>query len=316
MKKIFLIVTVIILMQPAFAKDLLIPAFVNENGYFSGTLFDYSKLSEEEKDIIETIKNNRRSRNDGVEISLIRPQKYNPIKKDQDSAYANIGPREKPKDLNPNVQPKPLVVIEDIFNNPSVFLQSSLACPVTPSLKEKDPMQPTNFNTSNNARRKTKSPDVAEGHIIYVKARVRDINCVPIQGAVVKLWQANSFGGFNHDLKNTDPNYDSDFVGTATAISDNTGALSFITILPGRVSLQYAPNIDLVVTHNSFPNLSTKYFFPENRFNQDDGRFMSLDPVGRELLTGILLPVNPNNLAEGYYYLIDIVLNGVSRFRN
>lgn len=316
--KSLLIIVFFMLSFVVSAKDFLIPAFIDQNGYFNGTLFDYGDLSKEEKNKIDNVKSSRWDYWKDVGIKKIYPKDAVPdgIKNPYNLILSQIIPQPKPIQDGLNNVPERKVVIEDIFHNPNFALQNSLSCPITPFLKKADPNHPKSFSRSNNARRITKSPLVAKGPVIYVIGRVTDVDCVPVQGALVRLWQANAYGAFNHMIKELDSLYDRDFASTASFITDNTGSFSFITVLPGRSKDIYAPNLDFVVTHKEFPNIATKLFFPDNKFNKYDGRFMSLDPVGRELVTGIIIPVNPANEYEGYYFIVDIVLNGVSRFRS
>jgi protocatechuate 3,4-dioxygenase beta subunit len=205
------------------------------------------------------------------------------------------------------------VKLSHYFNTVSLKAQLRLKCPVTPTLKNIPASKPENFSLSNNLRRVSKSPYVASGDIIYVQGTVRDVNCTPIPNAVVQLWQTDAYGNYK--------NQELEFLGSATAVADNLGNFSFITILPKEYTpkLVYetllAPHLNLNITHNSFPELLTRIYFPEHVLNDDDVELNSLDPFSKDLLISELVPVNSNNLREGYFMYFDVTLDGVSKYR-
>ncbi len=115
-----------------------------------------------------------------------------------------------------------------------------LNCIETPEVYDLD-ARPKNFNSSNNLRRKPGSPNSATGELIHIVGRITDINCLPIQNAVVSIWHANS-RGVNHYDENIegDPN----FAGSGRFVVNNLGYYNFITIAPGKIG-DRAPHINL-----------------------------------------------------------------------
>lgn len=206
-------------------------------------------------------------------------------------------------------QKKPL----EFYNIASLNLQSELQCPVTPTVKQIDINKPRDFNITNNLRRKIKTTFVASGDIIYIKGHVQDVNCVPIENAMINIWQADGYGKLS-----TDTGHDMYFLGNGTAISDNMGNFSFITILPNRQAklADIAPHINISVKHRNFDNIDTKMYFAKNIFNDKDKTLKELDEFTRELIIAELIPVEFSELQEGYFMLFDITLNGVSAYRN
>ena len=111
-------------------------------------------------------------------------------------------------------------------------VQAELACKITPVLNQPHPNIPNKFHTSNNLRRKVGRAEVADGDIVYIKGKLRDINCVPIFGAIVELWQNNAAGFDQNNQPSYKKEYDKNFAANGTATSDNEGNFEFITILP------------------------------------------------------------------------------------
>lgn len=115
--------------------------------------------------------------------------------------------------------------------------------------------KPEEFNLSNNLRRKAGSADIAKGELIYIRGKVTDINCVPVQNAVVFIWQADANGIYQKDASNADSN----FLGSGKYITNNLGYYDFITVIPGNYQ-----NINFLVQHPDFIELQTKMFFSDS----------------------------------------------------
>ncbi|WP_339048741.1 protocatechuate 3,4-dioxygenase [Candidatus Mesenet endosymbiont of Phosphuga atrata] len=122
--------------------------------------------------------------------------------------------------------------------------------------------KPEEFNSSNNLRRKAGSADIAKGELIYIRGKVTDINCVPVQNAVVFIWQADANGIYQNikDASNADPN----FLGSGKYITNNMGYYNFITVMPGNYQ-----NINFLIQHPDFAELHTKMFFSDNSKSED-----------------------------------------------
>ena len=57
--------------------------------------------------------------------------------------------------------------------------------------------------------------------------------CKPITNAVLDIWQANSFGKYNHQADLSESRKDNDFYGYMRLLSNEKGEYSFNSILPG-----------------------------------------------------------------------------------
>jgi protocatechuate 3,4-dioxygenase beta subunit len=197
------------------------------------------------------------------------------------------------------------------FNLVDLQFQNQYSCPVTPVLKKQCVLsKPEQFNITNNLRRKTASPLYAAGEIIYVKGQLKDINCTPIQGAVINLWQRDGYGKYK-----TNAQSDKYFVGNGTAVTDNMGNYEFITVLPKSEDANQAPFLEVSVSHAEFGMVDTKIYFPDHHLNEIDADYLSLDKFHKTLITSELVPVKFDRYREGFFAAFDITLNGISGYR-
>ncbi|QOD38328.1 protocatechuate 3,4-dioxygenase [Candidatus Wolbachia massiliensis] len=184
-----------------------------------------------------------------------------------------------------------------------------LNCIETPEIHDLD-TRPKNFNSSNNLRRKPGSPNGATGELINIVGRVTDINCLPIQNAVVSIWHANSHG-VNHYDENVE--LDPNFAGSGRFIVNNLGYYNFITIEPGKIG-DRAPHINFLVQHPDFPEFTTQMFFANhNCDNCADSVLGSLIDSG--LATLLIAPFTYNDRVIKTY-TFNITLGGYSKFSN
>tara|TARA_A100001015_G_C14735709_1_gene611655 strand:+ start:100 stop:696 length:597 start_codon:yes stop_codon:yes gene_type:complete len=116
----------------------------------------------------------------------------------------------------------------------------------------------------------------AIGKRIKVYGKVLDNKCKPINNAVLDIWQANSFGKYNHNADLSDSRKDKDFYGYMRLLTDKKGEYSFYTILPGsyKVSkdLTRTPHIHFKITSHK-KQLTTQMYFKGNDMNDKDFLF-------------------------------------------
>ncbi|CCE77965.1 protocatechuate 3,4-dioxygenase [Wolbachia endosymbiont of Aedes aegypti] len=182
-----------------------------------------------------------------------------------------------------------------------------LNCIETPGIYDLE-TKPKSFNSSNNLRRKPGSPNNAAGELINVVGRVTDVNCLPIQNAVVSIWHADSLGMSYYDENvELDPN----FAGSGRFVVNNLGYYNFITIVPGKIG-DRAPYINFLVQHPDFPEFTTQMFFADhNCDNCDDLLLGNLIESG--LASLLIAPFTYNNQAMKTY-TFNITLGGHNKF--
>ena len=163
-----------------------------------------------------------------------------------------------------------------LLNAPFVNLikANSTNCKITPPQSTgpfyKVPSKIFNNDMTNNGK--------AIGKRIKVYGKVLNNKCKPISNAVLDIWQANSFGKYNHQADLSESRKDNEFYGYMRLLSNERGEYSFNTILPGsyRVSkdLIRTPHIHFKVTNNK-KQLTTQMYFKGNEMNNKDFLFKS-----------------------------------------
>ena len=161
-----------------------------------------------------------------------------------------------------------------LLNAPFVNLikANSTNCKITPPQSTgpfyKEPSKIFNNDMTNNGK--------AIGKRIKVYGKVLNNKCKPISNAVLDIWQANSFGKYNHQADLSESRKDNEFYGYMRLLSNERGEYSFNTILPGsyRVSkdLIRTPHIHFKVTNNK-KQLTTQMYFKGNKMNNKDFLF-------------------------------------------
>lgn len=184
----------------------------------------------------------------------------------------------------------------------------------TPRIVEGDSFaRPDKFGKTNNLRRKSGSPFLAKGEYLFIDGYLTDILNAPIEGARIKIWQANHFGYYNHILRHTEDSlkYDVDFEGTGTAVTNNLGYFQFITIVPGYYGSR-APHVHFVVQHDLLENeFETQMFFPGHPRNLLDSVYTAIGTSQRAMITPKVSLLNPKNPNDGKYALFNIRLDWI-----
>lgn len=185
--------------------------------------------------------------------------------------------------------------------------KASTMCHATPKVSDLMPLP--EFANSNNLRRLTGSIYTARGMPIVIIGKVVDLNCVPIQNAVINIWQKNANGVYNFDIKQRRL-WDKNFSSTGTATTDNNGTFRVVTILPGGKS----PAINFLVKHADFPTLETKFHFAGARSSHKHyhyGKGRNADPLLATKMKECGECVCSKDIC---YYQLQIVLNGENKY--
>ena len=126
----------------------------------------------------------------------------------------------------------------------------------------------------------------AKGQVVYLKGRVVDQNCNPIQNANVEIWQACASGKYN---SRKDPNpapLDPNFKYWAETFTDTKGEYKFKTIIPGAYpadnSWTRPPHIHFKISCLGYRELITQMYFKGNELNDRDLILQDLTVAERE----------------------------------
>ena len=119
------------------------------------------------------------------------------------------------------------------------------------------------------------APEGVTGERVTVVGRVLDGNRMPVNDALIELWQANAHGKYDHPEDTQDKPLDPYFRGYGRVATDDEGRFRFVTIKPGRVpgpggKLQ-APHILVsVFMRGALLRSVSRIYFPNEPSNQED----------------------------------------------
>ncbi len=177
-----------------------------------------------------------------------------------------------------------------------------------------DLSMPEKFNTTNNLVQKTGSFYAAFGEVLFLQGTITDSFNLPIEGAIVEIWQTNSAGKYQTLLDENSDLADKNFNMSGRAITDNLGNYFFITIVPGFY-LNRAPHININVYHPKFGKLETEMYFEDHPKNAIDYQYLSYSDEERKLLTAKVRLTNIYNSKSTKIATFDIVLKGVHQYK-
>jgi protocatechuate 3,4-dioxygenase alpha subunit len=153
-----------------------------------------------------------------------------------------------------------------------------------------------------------------QGERIRIEGRIFDGTGAAIRDALVEIWQADSFGRFNHPADQVPGLRDAGFRGWGRTGTDfETGTWSFATIKPGLVARRHgvghlAPHILIwIVARGINLGLLTRLYFEDEAFANAEDPVLRLieQPERRNTLIAQLLPG-----AAEKTYVFDIHLQG------
>ncbi len=116
----------------------------------------------------------------------------------------------------------------------------------------------------------------AQGTVIRVAGQVVDQDCEPVPGALLEIWQANTWGRYHHerDARNQRP-IDPHFQGWAKMVTRRDGKYEFKTILPGSYPADNSgwirpPHIHFRIARQAHHELTTQMYFADQELNERD----------------------------------------------
>ena len=117
--------------------------------------------------------------------------------------------------------------------------------------------------------------DATEGQRIRIEGRVFDGDSKPIPDVMVEIWQANSYGRYNHPDDKQEKPLDAMFIGWGRSGTDDNCVYSFETIKPGSVpgpdGTVQAPHINVVVfARGMLLHAYTRMYFGDEAANEND----------------------------------------------
>jgi protocatechuate 3,4-dioxygenase, alpha subunit len=147
------------------------------------------------------------------------------------------------------------------------------------------------------------------GTIITISGKILDADSRPVPDALVEIWQANSFGKYDHPDDHQDKPLDVGFTGFGRCPTNSEGEFQFRSVKPGLVpsstEAPQAPHINVSVFMRGLLNrLVTRVYFSDDPRNSTDEVLSLVDPARRPTLLAQPDPVRPN------LYHWDVILQG------
>jgi protocatechuate 3,4-dioxygenase beta subunit len=161
-------------------------------------------------------------------------------------------------------------------------------------------------------------PGRATGEVLYVRGTVLDEACKPVAGALVEIWQANTWGRYDHERDAGNPRpLDPNFQSWAEMLTDKDGGFRFKTIKPGSYPVDDSgwirpPHIHFRVSRRGYHELVTQMYFAGEPLNEPDRIREALDPDDRERVTVAFEPAGTESEARARQGLFDITLRQVT----
>lgn len=187
-------------------------------------------------------------------------------------------------------------------------------CAASPRIATSDYPGARNIPTSNDLTRFNGKAVAAEGQRLVVQLRLRDSRCVPIQGAIVEMWQLNPFGNFRIISRQDRVTPNAVFSGAGRSYSDNNGGVQFITLFPAAAKT-HAPRIHVRVKAPNMTPFDTVLYFENDARNAADPAYKRLSGDARRRLEMKMEPVT-NDPNAGFLGAAELILPGKARYRS
>lgn len=143
-----------------------------------------------------------------------------------------------------------------------------------------------NFGLDSDLTRVPGSSTQAKGQVVYVKGRILDHNCRPIEGANVEIWQACASGKYNSPKDPNPAKLDPNFKYWAETFTNKNGEYMFKTIIPGAYPADHhwdrPPHIHFKISKLGYKELTTQMYFKGEPLNDLDLIILDLPAPERD----------------------------------
>lgn len=155
----------------------------------------------------------------------------------------------------------------------------------------------------------------AAGQVIYVRGKVLDKNCQPVEGVTVEIWQACASGRYNNPKDTHDAPLDPNFRYWSEVFTDASGEYAFKTIKPGSYpagpNWTRPPHIHFKIAKLGYRDLITQMYFQGEALNEKDFILQEVPAAERNRVVIEFRP-SPSDLEPGSLTgIFDIALHSV-----
>jgi protocatechuate 3,4-dioxygenase, alpha subunit len=147
----------------------------------------------------------------------------------------------------------------------------------------------------------------AKGERVWITFRVLDGDGVPVNDAMLEIWQADSNGKYNHPEDPQPKTLDPAWQGFGRIATGEDGSCVLETIRPGRIGpgTSQAPHLTMAVfARGMLKPLYTRVYFAGDAANEEDPILRLVPPERRETLVARPSPGRPE------YWSFDVRLQG------
>lgn len=133
----------------------------------------------------------------------------------------------------------------------------------------------------------------AVGDIIYVTGEITDVDCTPLAGATVEMWQCDNKGRYKHE-RTGQADLDPGFHYFAQAVTNQDGRYSFKTLMPvryGPTGFARAPHIHFLVRKSGYREVATEMHFAGEAYAEVQASDGILNSVAAEARPTLLAPL-------------------------
>ena len=147
----------------------------------------------------------------------------------------------------------------------------------------------------------------AKGDRVWIKFRVLDGDCVPVNDAMLEIWQADANGKYKHPDDLQPGKLDPSWIGFGRLATGEDGSCELESIRPGRVGYNALPAPHLTVAvfaRGMLKQLYTRVYFSGDPANDEDPTLQLVPPDRRNTLMAQPDPAGPG------HWLFDVRLQG------
>ena len=143
----------------------------------------------------------------------------------------------------------------------------------------------------------------AKGERVRLICQVLDGDGMPVDDAMIEIWQADSEGRYNHPMGENAIDSDPDCTGFGRLATDDNGVCIFETIRPGRVPADagklQAPHLDVsIFARGILKRLVTRIYFADEPANQE---CPVLNLVPQERRSTLMARPDPHNPGDWHF---------------
>ncbi len=139
----------------------------------------------------------------------------------------------------------------------------------------------------------------ARGTAVIVEGTVQDQCLIPVENAVVEIWQACASGRYNHLGDRSENALDPNFQYWGFTKTDEKGHYFFHTIVPGHYAVNDTwtrpPHIHFKIHQRGFKELTTQMYFQGHPLNTDDLILQKIPKDESVRVIRSLLPISSNS---------------------